>query len=166
MAETNSAEALLNAALQDMRAANDLLIAHLPRICAHVSDRELRGCFDRLLLVTGEHREALMAIGGSEGGPQCLWMKGVVDDADRDAATVAPGPLLDTALIGAIRKGLVAIAAAHETAIALARPLGLTTLAQSLSALRQSIIDADAKLVALLPGRAARQEGRPSAISA
>jgi len=74
----------------------------------------------------------------------------LIDDADRDRASVTPGPLLDTALIGAIRKGMVAMAAADETAIALARGLADHPLASRLDRLRDAALAGDKALHVLL----------------
>ena len=147
---TTTAPDLLDSALQDIRAGADLLIAHLPAIRDAVSDQRLRDAFERLIADVAERRGRLEDTGRAGGGPPNLWMQGVVDDAERDSDTVAPGPLLDTALIGAIRKGLVADVAAYDTAIALAEATDEAALAVSLSRLRDGASANDATLLALL----------------
>lgn len=150
MAKTETYDALLVAALQDLRAAADLLGERLPAIRNAAQAPALRAAFAQLIAAARERSAALTETGKAAGGPECLWMKGVADDADRDRASVTPGPLLDTALIGAIRKGMVAMAAADETAIALARGLADHPLASRLDRLRDAALAGDKALHVLL----------------
>jgi ferritin-like metal-binding protein YciE len=73
-------------------------------------------------------------------------MAGVLDDADRDAGSHQPGPVLDIALVGAVRKAKAAEIVSYDTAIALARRLEDTTMAAVLEAGRASSIATDTAL--------------------
>lgn len=120
MAETDTAEALLTVALQDLRAAEVLLVERLPDLRDAVRDPALKDELARLVAAARARAERLRATGRAEGGDPNLWMAGVLDDGERDTRSTAAGPLLDVALIGAVRKGVVAALESYETAMALA----------------------------------------------
>ena len=63
---------------------------------------------------------------------------------------VEPGPLLDAALIGAVRKMAVAALVSYETAIAAADTLGLEPAAAILRQARAQESEADTQLAAAL----------------
>jgi ferritin-like metal-binding protein YciE len=132
MSETNTRDALLTTAIQDLRAASALLVERLPPIIRHVEDGDLRRLLDKAVEKASSDCTRLVESGRGEGGEPNLWMKGVLDDADRDASTIAAGPLRDTALIGAIRKGKAAAIVSYETAIALAEDDDLTAVLKNL----------------------------------
>jgi hypothetical protein len=77
-------------------------------------------------------------------------MAGVMDDAERDTRTIASGPLLDTALIGAIRKGLAADEVSLETGVAVARSLGKERDGELLEQMRERSAQSDGRLRQLL----------------
>jgi ferritin-like metal-binding protein YciE len=58
-----------------------------------------------------------------DGAPN-IWLRAILDDADRDTENVEKGNLLDIALVGAIRKAKQAERVSYETAMALAANLG------------------------------------------
>ena len=110
---------LLQTCIQDLHAARRCAADRLPSV-AEAAGSELRPAIEAILrsyeadcgrIEAGEH---------DLGGPDNLWMAGIIDDAQRDTRSVEPGPLLDIALIGAVRKGLAADIVSLETAIALA----------------------------------------------
>lgn len=142
MSKTDTRDALLITALQDLRGANALVAERLPAIAGHVKDTDLRNLLGRIVRKAQTDCERLAETGRGEGGDPNIWMKGVLDDADRDARTIAAGPLLDTALIGALRKGKAAAIVSYETAIALADD----ELATILQDLRQGDIEDDRAL--------------------
>lgn len=49
-----------------------------------------------------------------------LWMKGILDDAERDIEMIDRGRLLDIALVGAIQKALASCDVSFDTALAVA----------------------------------------------
>ncbi|RHW17282.1 DUF892 family protein [Sphingomonas gilva] len=142
MSKTDTRDALLTTAIQDLRDANELLAKRLPGIVEHVEDAGLGDLLRRAVEKAEADCKRLIETGRGEGGDPNIWMKGVLDDADRDARTIAAGPLLDTALIGAVRKGKAAAIVSYETAIALADG----DLASSLEDLRQGDIADDRAL--------------------
>ena len=83
-------------------------------------------------------------------GPENLWMAGIMDDAERDTQTIAQGPLLDTALIGAVRKALAADEVSLETAVAVAKSLGRQDDGQLLEKMRGRSRTHDGSLQRLL----------------
>src|SRR3569623_891656 len=142
LTQISTVRELLEAALQDLRAAADALASRLPAIACHVTDTALRGTFDDLVAQARADSDRLRATGLADGGPENLWMAGVLDDAERDTRATASGPLLDTALIGAIRKGLASTIVSHDTALALARMVD-DEAAQAAEACREAVVPRD-----------------------
>jgi hypothetical protein len=83
-------------------------------------------------------------------GDPNLWMAGIIDDAERDTRSIEPGALLDTALIGAVRKAVAADAVSLETALALANAQAMRTVAEQLEAMRDRAGATDRALCGLL----------------
>lgn len=79
-----------------------------------------------------------------------IWLRAVLDDAERDTRTIAAGALLDIALVGAFRKGIQSERVSYETAIALAQAVGASKIAATLAAIRDEETQADAALATLL----------------
>lgn len=124
MTQIKTSRELLEAALQDLRAGAEAMASRLPAIAGHLTDDSLRAAFDDLVDRARQDADRLRETGMADGGPENLWMTGVLDDAERDTQATAPGGLLDTALIGAIRKGLASTIVSYDTALALARATG------------------------------------------
>lgn len=120
MTRTASAAALLHVALQDLHASKAMQVARLGGLIAAVRNAELTA------LLTAERTRAeaqcdrLAGLSDVRGAPENLWMKGVLDDAERDTESHEPGRLIDIAVIGAVRKAKAAEIVSSETAIALA----------------------------------------------
>jgi hypothetical protein len=150
MAETDTPDALLTAAIQDLRAAADLLGERLGPIGRQVTDPGLCHALGELIVQARHASAALVATARGAGGPENVWMKGALDDATRDAERVLAGPLLDQALAGAVRKGLAASVTAYETAIALARAQRQDDLAGELDQLRARDVAAHGELGGLI----------------
>ena len=129
--------------------ARDCACDGLPRI-AEAASGKLRPALQAIAQTYSDERKTFEASGHDLSGPENLWMAGVMDDARRDTETVEPGPLLDTALIGAIRKGLAADYVSLETGIAVARSLGRTDDADMLEAMHRRCAGHDRELARLL----------------
>lgn len=150
---TDSADALFETCLQDLAAGERMLAGHLPGIAGHAASADLREALESYAAACGGNAEALATYGRDLDGPDNLWMAGIRDDAVRDTQTTASGALLDTALIGAIRKATAAAAVSYDTAIAVARVIGED--AGPLERAQRRAIACDQALLALLPGTAA-----------
>lgn len=148
MSQTDTRSSLLTTALQDLRAAHDLIVKDLPDIADKVADSELGTLFQALVERSRDASAALIDTGRGKGGEPNIWMKGVLDDARRDAETTERGPLRDVALIGALRKGKASAIVSYETAIALADEDH--SLIGIVERLRQHDIDEDHELRANL----------------
>ena len=85
MAETDTPDALLTAAIQDLRAAADLLGERLGPIGRQVTDPGLCHALGELIVQARHASAALVATARGAGGPENVWMKGALDDATRDA---------------------------------------------------------------------------------
>lgn len=119
MAKTASMAALLHVALQDLHAGKALLVGRLPALAEAASDAGLRAAIAAMREHAAAARDRLAAL-NAQGGPASLWMAGIADDADRDAGSHLPGRILDTALVGALRKACAAEIVSLDTALALA----------------------------------------------
>lgn len=124
MTRTASAASLLHAAVQDLHAGKIDAADRLPAIAAQAHDADLRSVLDDEVQRARAQAARLAACGVDASGPDNLWMKGILDDAERDGRSTEPGRLLDVALIGAIRKAKAAEIVSSETALALAAELG------------------------------------------
>lgn len=120
---TDSLSALLLVAAQDLHAGARLLATALPRLARSVEDQALATLLKEAAAQSEIQATRLSATGLAMDGPPNLWMKGIVSDARRDSRTIMPGPLLDLALIGAVRKSLAAEIVSYETLIVLARSM-------------------------------------------
>ena len=150
MADTETAQDLLTTCIQDLFAGERDLAARLPAVAAQAKDEILRTALDRVVAHAQAHADKLEESGRAKGGPENIWMRGILDDAERDTQTIAAGPLLDTAMIGAVRKALAAKRVSYETAIAMAEALTERELAVTIGQLRESEIAADAQLGEML----------------
>lgn len=121
---TESAGDLLIVALQDLYAAEQILLDRLGDVADAASDERLIATiqgYRRASRARGETVASLIdGLGAPAEAAPNIWMKDVLDDAARDAATIVAGPLRDIALAGALRKGAQAARVSYETAIELA----------------------------------------------
>jgi len=116
---TTTMHELLTVALQDLREGRRVVAARLPEIAEATRDEETRAAFRRLTARSTHEMETLAEMVSKPDGEPNLWAAGILDDACRDVASTAAGPVRDVALIGAIRKFLGADIVSLETAIAL-----------------------------------------------
>jgi ferritin-like metal-binding protein YciE len=124
MASTDTIDKLLIACVQDLYAGAILMAERLPKLVPSIEDAALASLLQEQITLSRAQADALQGTGRDTDGPANLWMKGILKDAKRDSKSIAPGPLLDIALIGAIRKGFAAEIVSYETAIAVAATLG------------------------------------------
>ncbi len=154
MAEVESGTSLLLMALSDLFDGEAAMAGRLPTVRGHARDAELIAIIANDQTNSDRQRHELAAIthslGQAPGGPPNIWLRAILDDADSDAETIAPGPLLDIALTGALRKGKQSERVSYETAIGLAEALGLDDAAQSLRTIRDEEAATDDALAAVL----------------
>lgn len=123
MSQTKTREALFTSCVQDLHAGELLLVERLPGILDNAEDSPLRDILKAQISQSQSQAERLRATGEDVAGPPNLWMAGILDDAERDTQSIVPGPLLDVALIGAIRKAKAAEIVSYETAVSTAEAL-------------------------------------------
>ena len=92
----------------------------LPALVEAATYEPLRALLRNEVHRVKNQRDRLDALGEIANGPANLWMRGILDDADRDARSHQPGAVLDIALVGVIRKAKAAEIVSTETALALA----------------------------------------------
>lgn len=142
MATTTQKE-LLTVALQDLREGRREVAGRLPDVALATSDPKTRSAFDRLSARASGEIGTLAEFLREPAGEPNLWAGGIMDDASRDVASTAEGPVRDIALIGAIRKFLAADIASLETALALAKREDDRQMSDALQTLRQDASDLD-----------------------
>lgn len=120
MTRTASAAALLHVCLQDLHAGKAMQADRLRVLVEAVDDGELRAILTNEVERAATQRDRIAALADVSGAPENLWMKGILDDAERDTKSHQPGRLLDLAVIGAVRKAKAAEIVSSETALALA----------------------------------------------
>lgn len=152
---TKTPKALLLVAVQDLHDAES---AWIERIDAFAQKTEALGDFlagqktrstaqrDRLKAIAGQ-------LDGEVQGPANIWLRAILDDADRDCATIVAGPLRDIAVVGAFRKGIQSERVSYETAIGLAGKLDYGKTADALTRSRDEEAAADDELARLLTER-------------
>jgi hypothetical protein len=149
MSDTATKAALLQACIQDLYAARQVAVGRLPCVTAKAGS-ELAALLGELTGAYAQEAEQFESTDLSLEGPENLWMAGVMDDAERDTRSVIRGVLLDTALIGAVRKGVAADTVSLETAIAVARSLGREDISALVEAMRERSGRHDDSLRAML----------------
>jgi ferritin-like metal-binding protein YciE len=154
MAEVEDATALLLMALRDLHDGKNAMAGRLPTVRGHAQDGQFVSIIAEDERRSAGQREALASIarslGEAPGGPPNIWLRAILDDADNDASTVAPGVLLDIALVGALRKAKQSERVSYETAIGLADALGLADAAGSLRTIRDEEAATDDALATTL----------------
>lgn len=150
---TGDSDALFTTCLQDLAAGERMLGKALPGIAECAADERLQVLLLAHVAACRDSAAGMANYDRDLDGPDNLWMTGICDDARRDTETTKHGPLLDTALIGAIRKATGARAVSYDTAIAMAEVLAIDPTALIDAKARSLALDQ--ALLALLPGTAA-----------
>ncbi len=154
MQKVRDAQALLLDCVRDLYEAETQAQERTPALLDSVADPELRAAIESHVAATHGQAARLEAVAGflgeSASGPESLWAGGILDDAERDTKTVEAGPLLDIALIGALRKLESAEVVSYETAVGVARVLGLARAVPLLERTHAEERAMDARLAGLL----------------
>jgi ferritin-like metal-binding protein YciE len=160
MTEIKDAPGLLLTAVQDLHDGECALIERLPAIVRKVSDPAFAGFLaddiTRSRAQAGRLEEIAGRLGGAAQAAPNIWLRAIIDDAQRDCEMIEHGVLLDIALVGAIRKAKQAERVSYETAIALSDTLSRTDEARLLRASCDEESEADACLLRLLYTLASR----------
>lgn len=142
---------LLTVCIQDLHHGEAMLADALPKIAEAANDPVLRALFDRVAADAATAADLLAETGRHAGGSRNLWMSGILDDARRDTRATAAGPLLDTALVGAIRKAKAAQIVSYDTAVAVAAVLDQGAVRRTLENIRRHAAALDRSLSGQLP---------------
>lgn len=157
MPDVKTMRDLLVACVQDLHAAEQAAVDRYPPLVDAATAPELKAALEAHRAQSEEQALRLATIakllGESAKGPDCLWAKGILDDAKRDTKSVEPGPLLDAALIGALRKLENAEIVSYETALGAARALRHAEAERLLAETHAEERAMDARLAGML-GRA------------
>jgi ferritin-like metal-binding protein YciE len=154
MSKISDVKGLMVDCLQDLYSNEVLTVGTLPVLLDHVTSPELRSALVEHRTASEEQVRRLQRIAEEMGekakGPDSLWASGILGDAKRDTEGVEPGPLLDAALIGAVRKLEGAEVVSYETAIGVARALEMQDAAALLVRTRAEGVAMDATLQGML----------------
>jgi ferritin-like metal-binding protein YciE len=144
---------LLLVAIQDLHAGEMAWQARLPAmrgktgaVLGNAIDAECRRAAEQAAKLA----DIAERLGGSPQGAPNIWLNAVLDDAERDVATIEAGPPRDIAVVGALRKGKQSERVSYETAMGLASKLGEAEIARELTQIRDEEGAADAELNAIL----------------
>ncbi|HWU72997.1 MAG TPA: DUF892 family protein [Sphingomonas sp.] len=158
----NTPLALLVLALQDLHDGECAWIDRVGGIAERIEDDRFAAAM-RSEIGQGRERAGRLqtiatALRVDIAGAENIWLRAILEDAHRDTTMIEQGPLLDIALIGAFRKGVQADRVSYETAIALARSLGLGDAERALTLSRDQLAETDETLAGLLGKIAAGSE--------
>jgi len=146
--------ALFILALQDLHNGECAWADRVGGIAGRIEDERFAAAMQSGVEQARERAGRLQAIATAlrtdVAGAENIWLRAILEDAHRDTTMIEHGPLLDIALIGAFRKGLQAERVSYETAMALARSLGLPDAEESLTLSRDRLAGADETLASLL----------------
>jgi hypothetical protein len=149
MSKTGSRPELLEVCIQDLHAARTLAAERLPCVAGEAG-AALAAVIETLAAQFEAEAAQFEGMGFDLAGDPNLWMAGIMDDAERDTRSIEPGVLLDTAIIGAVRKAVAADAVSLETALALANAQAMRTAAEQIEAMRDRAGATDRALCGLL----------------
>jgi hypothetical protein len=149
MSKTSSEQELLEVCIQDLHAARKLAADRLPCVAGEAG-AALAPVIEALVAQLESEAARFESMGFDLDGDPNLWMAGIMDDAERDTRSIEPGPLLDTAIIGAVRKAVAADAVSLETALALADAQAMPMVAEQVEAMRARSDATDRALRGLL----------------
>jgi hypothetical protein len=148
-AMTNDWQELLKVCIEDLSEGRRHSADHLPFIAASAGPA-LQALLAEIAICHAAEIAIFRALGMETTGPDNLWMQGIIADAQRDTTSTAAGSLLDIALIGAVRKAIVADLVSLETAPALADTLDHHDLADALATMQEQARGFDTRLQDLL----------------
>ena len=133
MSKTTTVTGLLAVCIQDLHAGCVAAAEGLPGVAQAACDEGLKVAMAEVIASAARRAETLRVLGFDLDGPKNLWMAGILDDAERDTRSIAAAPLLDIAMIGAVRKALAAERVSIDTAVAVAAKVGRTDTADALA---------------------------------
>lgn len=155
MSETSTAAQLFIVAIQDLCDGERAWTEHLPALEAKTSNGLTRYASEereRAVRQCTWLEEIARHLDVEPTDAPNLWLRAILDDAERDSRTIVRGVLRDIALTGAFRKGKQSERVSYETAIGLAHATGQAEFALTLTRIRDEEAAADAQLARILEG--------------
>jgi len=127
--ELNSLQDVFAEQLNDLRSAEQQLVAALPKMANAATSNELRQAFEEHLQETRSHveriDELISTIGIATTGEECKGMKGLIEEGEEIISANGDGMAKDAALIAAAQRVEHYEIAAYGTVLALADHLEL-----------------------------------------
>lgn len=152
-----SMEDLMVHELQDLRSAEEQLVAALPKMAEAATAAPLKKAFSDHLKQTKTHltraEKALQHLGKGPGNMKCKGMEGLIKEGDEAIKDVTDPETLDAALIGAAQRVEHYEIAGYGTARAHAEELGLTEIAELLQLTLDEEGEANKLLTKIAEGR-------------
>ncbi|WP_298813861.1 DUF892 family protein [uncultured Sphingomonas sp.] len=161
MPEVSSLHGLMVTCLRDLRKGEEETLKRFPAVLNAVRDSATQLAMQQRLSDARERASLLDDLGRTleinPMGDENIWMDGMLTDAEGDMETEEPGPLLDLALIGAVRKMVNASLVSYETAVAVSDRLQLADAAATFRTAHKHEHDAEQALRAALFDVAAKR---------
>lgn len=154
-----SLEDLLQDELKDLYSAENQIVKALPKMAKTAHSNDLRRAFEEHLDQTKNHvqrlEQACTELGFSPKGKKCVGMEGLLEEGKEvmDMGSKDPASPMEAGMIGAAQKVEHYEIAGYGTAIAHARQLGFTNVAQKLEQTLQEEKMADEKLTKIAENR-------------
>src|SRR6266498_1527897 len=154
-----SLEDLLQDELKDLYSAENQIVKALPKMAKTAHSNDLRRAFEEHLDQTKNHvqrlEQACTELGFSPKGKKCVGMEGLIEEGKEvmDMGSKDPASPMEAGMIGAAQKVEHYEIAGYGTAIAHARQLGFTNVAQKLEQTLQEEKMADEKLTKIAENR-------------
>lgn len=152
--KAGTARDLLVLAIQDLHDGERAWQERIAELRSHIADEDLASFAGRQAELSAGQAARLEKIADdlkvAAQAAENIWLRAILDDARRDTEMIERGPLLDTALIGAMRKGIESERVSYETAIHVAVAIGMAEAAALLEQTHGEELAADARLAALI----------------
>jgi ferritin-like metal-binding protein YciE len=135
--QINDVQGLMVFGLQELYSAEQQALAAYPQIVQAVSSPELQQALQQHMQETQTQVQRLEQLAqqmgvSAQGETECAAAQGLITDAQRLVQMIAPGPVLDAAIIGAAQKLEHLEIAGYGTARTLAQQMGQTQAAEVL----------------------------------
>ena len=108
------------AALRDLHAVEVAIAWRLPALLRSLERPDVQAILGAWTAGASARAARLRATGVAVSGPGSAWMSGMIEDAERSAQDLPPGPLLDWALTLAARRMLVGAVLGYDALLPVA----------------------------------------------
>lgn len=169
MPQINDVQELMVVGLQDLFDGENKAVAAYPQLIQSVTNPQLKQAFEQHMQQSQTQADRLQQLaqqmGISAQGEECVAIQGLIQEAQKKVQMVAPGPVLDAALIGAAQKIEHLEIAGYGTARTLAQQLGQMDAVQVLEGILREEKATDEKLTQIAESQVNEQASQASGSS-